>query len=269
MKNFLHNQEFQLDEVLFEHRNQNYGAYVLRHEADKILTKSMFVGVFLFTVLAATPFIVNSFKTVEVVPTKIGGEHHILNVDTPKNVPPVVHVQPIANQVATTKYDIPTPTNHPVKETPATSVKDFLNTNIGAETISGTPPTISVSPPVNVILPITTNPVLSKPIDNSPQRHVDIEAQFSKGIEGFRNGMIQNFDATDFEGVDTVLKTTITFIVEKDGTISDVKANGGSKEFNQEAIKTLKSIRGKWTPAKLNGAEVRSYFNFPISMKFE
>lgn len=267
MKNFLFNDQFQLDEVLFEHRNQNYGAYVLRHEADKILTKSMFVGILLFAAISATPFILNSFKTVDVIQTD-NGTRTLYDVTPPDVIPPVEQVTPITPQTATTKLEIPTPTRNPVKETPATTLKSTENTNIGIETIAGTPPTMSISPPISVITPVAPVPA-PKTVDNSPQTHVDIEAKFSTGIDGFRNGMIQNFESTDFEGINNVMRTTITFIVEKDGTISDVKANGVNKDFNQEAIKTLKSIRGKWTPAKLNGAAVRSYFTFPISMKFE
>lgn len=267
MKNFIQNQEFQLDEVLFEHRNQNYGAYVLRHEANQMLTKAMFAGVFLFVAAAVTPFVLDSFKTVEVLPPD-NSTHVFVDVSTPEITPPVVQVQPIAPQVATTKYDIPTPTRNPPVQTPATSIKDFQHTAIGSKTLAGTPPTMSVSPPANVISPPVA-PILPKKEDNSIPNHVDFEAKFSSGIEGFRNGMIQNFDTSDFEGIDDVLKTKITFVVEKDGSISNIKANGTNKDFNQEAIKTLKSIHGKWTPAKLNGESVRSYFSFPISMKFE
>ena len=45
MKHQNQNQEFRFNEVLFEHRNKEYGAYVLRNESDRILTKALFVGV--------------------------------------------------------------------------------------------------------------------------------------------------------------------------------------------------------------------------------
>lgn len=268
MKNFLTNQEFQLDEVLFAHRNQNYGAYVLRHEADKTLTKAMFAGIFLFVALSATPFILNSFKTVEVIHKDDGRVRQITDIIDPVITPPVVHVQPITPQVATTVLSIPVPKKNVTVETPATTLRSTDNKNIGLVEIKGTPPTMSVSPPANVIPPSASGPI-TVPEDNTAKTHVDIEAKFSKGIEGFRNGMIQNFDATNFDGVDNIMKTTITFIVEKDGSISDIKADGANKDFNQQAIIALKSIRGKWTPAKLKGETVRSYFTFPISMKFE
>jgi len=68
------------------------------------------------------------------------------------------------------------------------------------------------------------------------------------------------------------MRTTITFIVEIDGTISGIKANGTDADFNSEAIRTVKAIsaKGKWIPGKnKKGESVRSYFRFPISMKFE
>jgi protein TonB len=35
-----------------------------------------------------------------------------------------------------------------------------------------------------------------------------------------------------------------------DGTISGIKANGTNADFNNEALRTIKSIKGKWIPAK-------------------
>ena len=61
----------------------------------------------------------------------------------------------------------------------------------------------------------------------------------------------------------------MTFVVERDGTISNVKAVGANADFNRESEKVIKSIKGKWNPAKLGGQNVRSYFRFPISMQFE
>jgi protein TonB len=62
----------------------------------------------------------------------------------------------------------------------------------------------------------------------------------------------------------------VTFIVEKDGTISGLKANGKDVEFNNEAIRTIKNVKGLWKPAKnKQGEAVRSYFKFPITMNFE
>jgi protein TonB len=62
MKHLHQNQEFRFNEVLFEHRNKEYGAYVLRNESDRILTKALFVGVSLLAAVSITPFVIKAFK---------------------------------------------------------------------------------------------------------------------------------------------------------------------------------------------------------------
>lgn len=270
MKNLFSREAFQLDELIFEHRNRDYGAYNLRHHADQILTKSLFAGVFLFAAISATPLIINSFKTEIVTPPKIGTEHVFTPINTPPDViPPLKPIKQVTSQESTTAITVPTPTHNPPVQTAATSVTTIQTSNIGPTNTIGTPPNGSFNPPAQTIgMPqVLADPI--KKTDNSPATKVDVEAKFSKGIEGFRNGMIQNFDGGNFDGNGDLMRTTLTFIVEKDGTISDIKANGANADFNKEAIKTIKSIRGKWTPAKLNGESVRSYFSFPVSMKFE
>ena len=42
----------------------------------------------------------------------------------------------------------------------------------------------------------------------------------------------------------------VTFVVERDGTISNIKVSGANTDFNKEAEKNNKRIKGKWNPAK-------------------
>ena len=53
------------------------------------------------------------------------------------------------------------------------------------------------------------------------------------------------------EGGEGTIKATVTFIVERDGSITDIKVQGGNSDFNQEAIRTVKSVKTKWKPARL------------------
>ena len=138
----------------------------------------------------------------------------------------------------------------------------------GTENIVGLPPTTIIPPKVDVVVvvPEVVKPVI---IDTSPPKVVDVEAHFIGGINSFRTKVVQNFDNNSFEGSGDLMKTTITFIVEKDGSISNIKSKGPNAAFNKEAEQTIKNIKGKWNPAKLKGENVRSYFNFPISIQFE
>ncbi|WP_415326174.1 energy transducer TonB [Chryseobacterium sp. MMS23-Vi53] len=278
MKHVNQNQEFRFNEVLFEHRNKEYGAYVLRNESDKILTKALFVGVSLLAAISLTPVLINAFKSPEVVdgggyvlpPPIIIDEYD----DTP---PPATVVPPTAASAPVKTFDntVPTPSrNAPdtkTEEIPDDAVAGLTN-NFKADpappnTYVPTTPTIGTGPVINTAPPtVVPKEDPNKIVDSND---LGVEASFVGGVDSFRNKVMNNFDGSGFDSGD-VMKTTITFIVEKDGTISGIKANGADADFNSEAVRTIKSIRGKWVPAKnKQGDPVRSYFKFPISMKFD
>jgi protein TonB len=240
----------------------------MRNDEAKNLTKSLFIGVAFFATLAITPLIVNSFKSAPILAPDSGTTIYS-PIDIPEIIPPVTTIVPPAVVESTVKIEIPTPTRNPIVETPPKSNIEIKNTKIGTENVVGTP---SVIPTTTVVTPTTTVAppvVVPKPVDNTPITVVDIEASFNGGINAFRSKVVQNFSTGNFEGTGDLLKTTVTFIVEKDGTISAISANGTDAKFNKEAEKTIKNIKGKWAPAKLNGQNVRSYFKFPIAMQFE
>ena len=62
-------------------------------------------------------------------------------------------------------------------------------------------------------------------------------------------------------------RVAVSFIVEKDGSISDVKPILSVHPLlNKEAVRVVKSMP-KWTPGKQNGKPVRVRFNLPVMFK--
>lgn len=280
MKHLNQNQEFRFNEVLFEHRNKEYGAYALRNESDRILTKALFIGASLMAAVSITPFVISTFKgPVTTQTTCTVGPIEIQDVDTPEVVPPARIVKPVAPpNTKTFDSTVPTPSSTAKDNVKKDPIPDDavagLNTNlrgnpvpndkyVPATTSIGTGPVISTPPPI-ILETVDKNKIVDA-------GELGVEANFNGGIDAFRNKVMSNFDSSGFESGD-VMKTTVTFIVEMDGTISGVKANGTNADFNNEAIRTVKLIssKGKWTPAKNKKGEfVRSYFKIPISMKFD
>lgn len=280
MKHLNQNEEFRFNEVLFEHRNKAYGAYALRNESDRILTKSLFIGIGLLAVASITPMIISAFRTVD-DGIKEGGyvlpPPTYIEEDPPKDQP--VQVKPQSQQaekIKTIDTRVPEPkkevTNekeiveHPEKAIASTHTSE--GKEVTTHTYTPVVPSVgpgTVGPPqiVPQVLPKSGNEILEG-------GELGQEASYAGGIDSFRKKMMDNFDGSGFEGSGDVMKTIVTFIVEKDGTISGIKANGKDSGFNSEAIRTIKSIRGAWKPAKNKQGElVRSYFRFPVSMKFE
>ncbi len=57
----------------------------------------------------------------------------------------------------------------------------------------------------------------------------------------------------------------VKFVVEKDGTTSNFTIDRTpSPLLDQEAIRVISAIPGKWTPAKINGENVRSYVKYSV-----
>lgn len=262
-----------LDEIVFANRNKAYGAYSLRTEYSGDLTKALFVGVAFFASLSIIPLVVSAFST-DVIPVivKDGTPTILRNVDTPDkpNPEPAATIPPDIKTVASPIFK---PVRDVKVETQAPTKKDFEGAAIGTVTKEGRETTIPSAPPIAIAGPPSILPSAppAKPVDPNEvftANSVDVAADFKGGINAFRQKVANAFDT---ESVDKtgMVSGVITFVVEKDGSISDLKVTGSSADFNAEAERTVKSIKSKWTPAQLKGKAVRSSFRMPISMKIE
>lgn len=104
---------------------------------------------------------------------------------------------------------------------------------------------------------------------NNIYEDVDQLPEFPGGVNSFRSKVNSSFDTSMMKGNEGQVKTEVSFIVEKDGSISDVKVNGTNQDFNAEAVRTVKTIKNKWAPAKINSQAVRYRFSLPLTMQFE
>jgi len=261
-----------LNEVVFEKRNKEYGAYALRNEANVFLKKALFIGVGLFGLLAMTPLVIANLKP-KAIENPVFVDINIKDLNLPEDVVerPIPRVIPpkAPVQVKTQSLTPPTPTRDAVKE-------ETINQKVDDAVISTTTtPGVAVTNPNQHVATGTENgkeivKETTKPNPNDIIRDVDVEADFIGGVNAFRTKVLQNFDSSVVENeTGEVVKAVVTFVVERDGTISNIKVSGANTDFNKEAEKTIKGIKGKWNPAKFQGENVRSYFRFPISMQFE
>ena len=65
----------------------------------------------------------------------------------------------------------------------------------------------------------------------------------------------------------TILKSSLEFIVEIDGTLSRISAKGENQSFNEEAELAVKAIQVKWIPGEVNGTKIKSLYSMPIKMR--
>ena len=238
-----------LDEIVFENRNKAYGAYDLRTSYRSMLTKAFILGTVLFCIAAITPFVIMKIKQMQAKET----------TEVNANL---IEILPEQEQIIEQPKDEPPPPPPPPKEEP----KQEVIQNVVPEPVKA--PKVETPPPP---IPTKSTTVEVKPQVSATQVYTEVEqlAEFPGGINKFRSSVQNNFDTGVMDGDEGVVKTTITFVVERDGSITDIKAEGPNKGFNSEAIRTVKSVKNKWSPAKINGQAVRYRYRLPLTMQFE
>lgn len=267
-----------LDEIVFENRNKAYGAYDLRTNYRSVLTKAFIFGTILFCVAAFTPFVIMKIKQMTAKETQevnanlieIIPEETIIEEPVEEEPPPPPPPKEEPPQQEVIQNVVPEPVKAPKVETPPPPITKQLETTTGLANQEGVK-TPSYTPPPPPPGPSKSTTVEVKPQVSETQVYTEVEqlAEFPGGINAFRSKVQNSFDGSVMEGDEGTVKTEVTFVVERDGSITDVKASGPNKDFNAEAIRTVKSVKNKWAPAKINGQAVRYRYRLPLTMQFE
>ena len=64
-------------------------------------------------------------------------------------------------------------------------------------------------------------------------------------------------------------RVVCTFVVERDGSITDVKVvRGVDSSLDKEAVRVVKSMP-RWIPGKQNGSAVRVKYTLPVTFKLQ
>lgn len=273
----VYNKNLSLDEIVFENRNKEYGAYDLRTTYPKILTRSFLIGTALFLVMALTPFIYLKIQQMN-AKDKQEVDAKLINVlqedkiieEVEKTPPPPPPPPPKEEKQEVIQNVVPEPKRAPKVETPPPPISKQLETTTGLNNVEGVK-TPTYAPPPPPPGPTKSTTVEVKPQVSTTQVYTEVEqlAEFPGGINSFRSKVQNSFDTSVMNGDEGVVKTEITFVVERDGSITDIKTNGSNSDFNAEAMRTVKSIKNKWAPAKVNGQAVRYRFRLPLTMQFE
>lgn len=94
---------------------------------------------------------------------------------------------------------------------------------------------------------------------------IEVKPEFPGGMEQFHKFIAVNYQmpeaASKING-----RVFVSFVIEKDGSLTDIKARDIGYGTGEEAIRVLK-ISPKWSPAEQNGKKVRCTFSVPIAIQ--
>ena len=252
-------------DVVFSGRNKAYGAYELRKESAGRTNRALIFGALFFIFVISLPTIINKLKGfIPKAPVKVKITDVVLTpppVDA-KKLPPPPPPEPPKPKVDQVKFPPPIvkPDNE-VKEEPPTQ-KDLKTSDPGQKDQKGDP-----NADVRIDEPVGNSDVKSvTEDDNKIFSQVEKQPEFPGGLDAFGKYLGSNikFPAVDREN-GTSGRVICTFVVERDGSLTDIKAvRGPSQSMMDEAIRVLKKSP-KWKPGIQNNRPVRVSYTVPIS----
>jgi len=251
-------------DVVFSGRNQAYGAYQLRKNSPKNTNRAFIFGAIFFVFVISLPTIINvieGFIPKKAVKVKITDVVLTPPPPDPKKPPPPPP-EPPKPKVDQLKFlpPIVKPAEE-VKEDPPTQAQ-LKVADPGQQNIKGNP-----DADVHIDEPVGTSDakVVTEDV-NKVYESVENEPAFPGGIEKFYAFLqkTMHYPAVDREN-NVTGKVFVQFVVERDGSLTDVKAlRGPSQTLQDEAARAVKASP-HWTPGIQNGRKVRVQYTVPVN----
>ena len=246
------------DEIVFEHRNKEYGAYELRKRYNKHMNTAFIIAISVFVISVSVPAIMDFLDTL--VPIEADTNVELTLVDAPpldKDVPPPPPPpDPPPPVQETIKFTPPVVTEEPIDEKDIPPPQDEIKVQVGTETKEGTG---------DIELPTDGD---GKDEIEAPQQIFTIVEQmpeFPGGEEELFKYLGKNIKYPSMARENGITGTVyVTFVVEGNGEISDVKKlRGIGGGCDEEAMRVVKAMPS-WKAGKQNGKSVRVQYNLPI-----
>jgi protein TonB len=248
------------DDIVFENRNQEYGAYVLRKNysnnisAGLIFTILVLLSFIFYPVLSKLLFGNDQPKVIaprKLVYSELSAPPPI---DKPKPPPPQIQLPRLQKVI---KFVPPKVVKEDVADITPT-IEEIKDNQIAAVSIEG---------PAQVVFDEPVAEVVAED-DNQLFTVVDQEPEFEGGYNAMMAFIKQNMkypaNARRMEIEGTV---HVSFIVSKTGAISEVKVlRGIMSECDKEAVRVVQ-LMPAWKPGKQNGRTVNVRFILPLKFR--
>jgi protein TonB len=92
--------------------------------------------------------------------------------------------------------------------------------------------------------------------------------EFPGGVMAFRKIFESGIDKSAIKGPDAkTFKVYVSFIIEKDGTMTDEKVlRDPGFGLGKQVLGLLEKTKDKWSPGKIGGKAVRVLYHYPITI---
>jgi protein TonB len=258
-------------DLVFEHRNKDYGAYELRKTYNRRIIRALIITGSVALLALVGSILSSSFETEKTQKLEIRD----------------ITLEDIKEEEQ--KVEPPPPPPPPPPEPPKIEMKQFTPPKIVKDEEVQEPP-----PPQEELKEVKIDVINQEGIKDEgiiaptvidegkgvieekkedPNRifeKVEIEAKFLGGDAAWKRFLERNLNANapvDNGAPPGVYQVVVQFVVSRDGTVSDIRAlTNHGYGMEQEAIRVLKKAP-KWEPAVQNGRQVNAYRKQPITFQ--
>jgi len=265
-------------DLVFEGKNQSYGAYQLRKDTGKRNLKALITMFLMFAAIAAIViakvsidnYIASRNAAIETdVELQSLAEKKEAKAEK-KDEPEVekIEIEKVKSSVAFTVPEIKK--DEEVKEEQEIKSQDELqetNTAIGAFNVEGND---EAGGEVLKAKEVIAEPEPPKVEETKVFDVVEEMPQFPGGQAALLEYLAKNIKypvVAEENGVQG--RVIVTFVVERDGSITDVKVvKSVDPSLDKEATRVVKSMP-KWQPGKQNGSAVRVKYTVPVQFRLQ
>lgn len=252
-------------DLVFQGRNHNYGAYVLRKKSDEYTNKGLLFAIIFFTLAVASPVIIKYIEGV--LPKSEVKMIEVNKLDAPppldKNTPPPPPPPTPPPLKSTVKFTPPEikPDEQIQDEEPPPTQQEMEKVDASANTEVGDPNGVDKS-----LLGDGDN--VTGEDKNEILMFAEQMPEFDGGEAAMNAFIINKYNYPPLARENQIEKKVIVqFVVDKDGKITQVEAlthHGWGLE--EEAIRVVK-LMPAWKPGKQNGKPVTVRCTLTISLK--
>ena len=265
-------------DLVFEGRNKEYGAYVLRKDTGKRNLKSMLI---VFAVIIAIMAAVAAKVAIEnAFPKKVAMETDVelsklaqkKEAKVEKKAPVKVEEQKVVEKVKSSVKFTPPVIKKDEEVKPEEELKsqedlNKTNTAIGSFDVKGND---EAGGEVLKAKEVIAQPEPPKEEETKVFDVVEVMPSFPGGQAALFEWLSKNIKypvVAEENGVQG--RVIVTFVVERNGSITDVQVvKSVDPSLDKEAVRVVKAMP-HWIPGKQNGSAVRVKFTVPVTFRLQ
>ena len=246
-----------LDDIVFEKKNKDYGAYSLRKGYNKRMNRALFIAILLFLIGVSIPLLANLLSNVVYL-----NDERTITTELKAPPKPAEFKPPPLKKVEPQKIDKQLAPKAPrVVQDTADDAADLFGKMNNLNNVNPNPPKDTST----LVFDNDTADIFKEPVKVQTYVYVEEMPEFNGGEEGRIRFLQENIhypQQAREAGIEGIV--FIRFVVDDKGKVCEttvLRGIGGG--CDEEALRVVNKMPD-WKPGRQNGNAVRVEYNMPV-----